>query len=346
MTAERTSSFGALALVGPCSTGRAAPITRRQLQPGNDCLRPAAGGGLVIDPDGPERVISSGGPRASLAHWLSVIRESLRRASRRGTRRTASKAPNRPTPSTHATPPTVGTARTGHRWNRAGVGAALMALFALGMAVQHRAEIVNWPMLIGALAGRGPEVPAPTPRVDVPASAVATAGNSSPPATQVTKPLVPTPIPGRPLRDLPDPLPDPDASLLARSPGAAAHRTTGRASRSAEAQSEDNEEAVSVELHGHTDQPANKADDPVDVTIAPLKPPASTASPPIAPAKSSFKTVTVNSGALVVRGTATSKFQQVAPGERLPNGQTLTRIDEADGTFTTNAGTFNFGEFN
>jgi len=263
-------------LVGPCSTGRAARITRRQLQPGSDCLRPAADGGLVIDPDGPEHVINSGSLRASLAHWLSAIREKLRRVSRRRTQRTTSKAPNRPTHTTHTT---VGTVRAGHRWNRAGVIAAFIALFALGMAVQHRAEIVNWPVLLGALAGRGPEVQAPMSKSDVPAGAAATVGNPSRQASQLAKPPVPTPVPGRPLGDLLDPLPGPDASLLARRPGPAGHRTTGHASRAAEVQSEDEEEAVSVELRGHTDQSTHKTDDPVDVTIAPLKPPASTASP-------------------------------------------------------------------
>ncbi len=380
---------------------------RRQIQPGNDCLRVDKNGYIIIDAVGPERVIDT------TRRWKWFIQgiESIAQASKRskhfgqlivtasGTHGWMGKVlqplgepafiPSSPKK------PTSGSAQ----WSRLSIIMAFAGLFTLGMAVEHRAEIVDWSVLRLALDGRMPTrlidmvgpaardktmtpthfrearaaASAPMPaasaqNVPVPARARAAAAvKFTTPAIQVRPVVAATVInSGAHLAEIPNqlppPLPEAVHTLLDRSPRRERRIITKRPSERDDMDGRTQEQAVTVVLRNARRaatprQPEtagqNSSGVDVDLSIPPSSQTSSTKEhaatlnfpAPAAPAQSnSFVAVTTNGGDLVVRNSSTNKFHQVAPGDRLPNGQTLTRINEANGTFTTNAGTFNYGE--
>jgi hypothetical protein len=233
------------------------------------------------------------------------------------------------------------------------MGLAFAALFALGMAVQYRAGIVRWDLLAAALQGESPVRIATTPPAAAPAAATSPAASAQagaaptalasgapaaqPAATAGFSPLMPSPLP-RPGAPLPPPVP----SLMDRAPAPHAQSRL----READAAPRDGNPNVDVELRSSA-PPRREVNEDNEVVIRNPKA-LDTDKPRSSPDKSSpapaYRPVTTNGGSLVLRDTTTNKFVQLAPGERLPNGQTLLGIDEAHGTFTTNAGTFTTGD--
>ncbi len=378
---ERPNSL-AIALIGPYSAGRKARPHRRQIQPGRDCLRVDGHGCLTVAASGPTKLVDT------TKAWFS-LRPHFARAVRAlwNTHEKWKRAPQ---------PKRQSTAHLG----RLSISMAFAALFVLGMAVEHRAEIVNWRILRLALDGGAagvlslthqhasvpvqkvlpaapksqpiaqPAVAAAKPQPNA-SSATRSSAVRTVPTSPVTRAepsiLAPTHQPitvGAPLSALP-PLPSIETSLLSSSPRVFHKRLDEHRSRAEteRRQDEDDQSGVNVTLrnagHAHRAVGPNadgsaSEDSAVNVTLGPepaQQPSASAGSRP-QPRESNgpsaqsapFVAVTTNGGDLVTRDTATNIFKQIAPGGRLPNGQTLTSINQAHGTYTTNAGTFTYGE--
>ena len=215
MKLERTNAFEALALVGPRSTGSKANPHRRQLQRGSSCLRVNSDGLIVIDEAGPARIDDTTQHGTWLSRRFGRISDTLIRFKRRVSQRlhsraTASRSAGQALP-VSASAKADG-ARSRQTWNRVGLVAAFIALFTLGIAVQHRAEIVNCHVLRQALEGRlSATQPGPLtlarPSNAGPATQRAAAAITPILAAAPTRSATPTPIPGRPLDELPDALP-------------------------------------------------------------------------------------------------------------------------------------------